>query len=123
MANRILIDGNQIKVSAPGVDVFSASESQLLFNSAKGNGKILQYGTASLLGGSGWKSFSFGGTFTNRPLVFFQWNNAVFLNTCRYWNTTLYLALECYNDHFNYIRLQNPSTVDYYILDWNMLCL
>ncbi|MER8983983.1 hypothetical protein [Mesorhizobium sp. M0843] len=120
MANRIMITADEVTISKPGVDVTTATGSDLLFDSRWGNGKVWSKGEVILAGGSGWKSIPYGRTFTTRPMIVFKWNGSVFMSSCSYWGATLYLVINCFNNEFRYIRQENPRELQYWILDWNL---
>ena len=72
MVNRIWIEPSVFRVSRPGVDVFAAGDSSLLFNSDWGGGaKFIKGSIAGSRGGSGTSSHTalFGKTFSVKPCV------------------------------------------------------
>lgn len=122
MTNRVSIDATGIKVSKPGFDVLTATKSQLIFDSADGNGKVLAHGSATLTKGPGWHSKSFPKAFTTRPMVFYQWGSVTFIGGMRAGTSNQYMAVNTLSDHFDYICIGDtqPSTITYWILDWDL---
>lgn len=68
MANRILLDKSGLRVSKPGVNVLTAEQRDLIFDSSWSQITPYMKGTVPLSTGSSGVTVLFGKTFTNRPL-------------------------------------------------------
>lgn len=77
MPNRVVFDLNGMKVSAPGVDVLTAGEANLIFSSQWSQLSILMRGSVTCAPNQT-QTVLFGKTFANRPLCFFRYTSNSF---------------------------------------------
>lgn len=68
MSNRILLDNGGLKISKPGIDVLTATDDELVFNSDWSQLAIYMRGTLTVPD-NGSTTISYGKTFVNMPLV------------------------------------------------------